>query len=90
MTENHDAAEPVVVMTTADVSLLPVVQSILRSAAIPFTVQGEHALGQLPAGDLGGPFSRRGLAARILVPASHADEARAILTPREDSPEGEP
>lgn len=89
MTENNDAAEPVVVMTTADVNLLPVVQSILRSAAIPFTVQGEHALGQLPVGDLGGPLSRRGLAARILVPAARADEARALLTPREEGPEGE-
>lgn len=80
---------PVLVLTTTELELLTVVQSLLRSAEIPFLVQGEHALGQLPAGDLAGPFARNGLAARIFVPAARADEVRELLsTSVETSEEG--
>ena len=69
------------VLSTAEVGLLPVVRSVLHGAGIPFVVQGEHALAQLPAGALAGLFARRGLEARVLVPAEHADAARALLQP---------
>lgn len=70
---------PVLVLTTTDVDFLPVARSLLESAGIPFLVQGEHGLAQLPTGPLAGPFARAGLATRIFVPATHAAAARAIL-----------
>ena len=73
------ASGPVLVFTTVELELFAVVRSLLQSADIPFIVQGEHALGQLPTGMLAGPFARNGLAARIFVPATRADEARALL-----------
>ena len=81
---------PVLVFTTADVGLLPVVKSVLQAAEIPFLVQGEHALGQLPTGLLAGPFARTGMAARVFVPAAHAEGARELLTQTTDSSEDEP
>ena len=81
---------PVLVLTTADVGVLPVVKSALQAAEIPFIVQGEHTLGQLPTGLLAGPFARTGLAARVFVPAAHAAAARELLEqtsePVEDKP----
>ena len=81
---------PVLVFSTVEVDLLMVVRSVLQSADIPFLVQGEHALGQLPAGMLAGPFARNGLAARIFVAASRAEEARALLAHTVDSDPQDP
>ncbi len=81
---------PVLVLTTADVGLLPVVKSVLQAAEIPFIVQGEHTLGQLPTGLLAGPFARTGLAARVFVPAAHAADARELLEQSADPVEDEP
>jgi hypothetical protein len=81
---------PVLVFTTAEVDLLPVVRSLLQSAEIPFIVQGEHALGQLPTGLLAGPFAKTGTAARVFVPASHAAAARALLENTGSDPEEQP
>jgi len=81
---------PVLVFTTADVGLLPVVKSVLQSAEIPFIVQGEHSLAQLPTGLLAGPFARTGLAARVFVPAAHAAAARELLEPTAEPMEEEP
>jgi hypothetical protein len=73
----------VTVLETGDVSLLPVVKSVLRAAGIPFFVQGDEAMGVLPVGRLGvGGISSggHGLAAIVLVPGDREDEAREILT----------
>lgn len=70
------------VFETADVSLLPVVKSVLSSAEIPFFTQGDEALGVLPVGRVGaGGISAggHGLVATILVDRKHHDEARALL-----------
>jgi hypothetical protein len=72
-------SDPVLLLATSDVDFLPVVRSLLDSAGIPYAVQGEHALGQLPTGPLAGPFARSGMAARVLVPRDHAEAARELL-----------
>jgi Putative prokaryotic signal transducing protein len=72
-------ADPVLILTTTDVDFLPVVRSVLDAAGIPYLVQGEHALAQLPTGPLVGPFAGSGMAARVFVPAEHAAEARELL-----------
>jgi hypothetical protein len=77
------AAELVPVFETADVSLLPVVKSVLDSAGIPCVVQGDEALGVLPVGRWGAGISQsgRGLAATILVDRGRAEEAEELLRP---------
>jgi hypothetical protein len=75
--------EHVLVLSTSEVGLLPVIRSVLQGAGIPFVIQGEHAMGQLPTGELAGLFARRGLGARVLVPAEHAEAARELLRPAE-------
>ena len=70
------------VFETSDVSLLPVIKSVLRSAEIPFVAQGDEALGVLPVGRVGaGGISAggHGLVATILVDRGHRDEARELL-----------
>jgi hypothetical protein len=69
--------EPLV--STADASFLPIVESLLESAGIPYVVQGESAVGLFPLGALGTTLSGRGLAAVILVPRGRLEEARALL-----------
>jgi len=86
-TNDEPESGPVLVLTTADIDLLPVVKSLLMAAEIPFLVQGEHALGQLPTGVLAGPFARSGMAARVFVPAEHADGARQLLEQTDAPPE---
>ena len=73
----------VVVLESANVAVLPVVKSLLRSAEIPFLVQGDEAMSVLPLGKMGlGPLTAKGhgLAALVLVPRDHEEEARALLT----------
>ena len=80
MSESEDPASgPVLVLTTVELELLAVVRSLLESADIPFIVQGDHALAQLPTGVMAGPFARSGMAARVFVPATRAAEARDLL-----------
>lgn len=86
------------VFNTSDVSLLPVVKSVLEAAGIPFIVQGDEALGVLPVGRIGaGGISANGhgLAATVLVPRDRQAEAEALLDnfsqpadaePQEDDP----
>ena len=76
-------ADLVPVFETADVSLLPVVTSLLDSAEIPYVVQGEEALSVLPVGRWGGGISQsgRGLAATIRVEKGRAREAEELLRP---------
>jgi hypothetical protein len=80
--ESDADADLVPVFETSDVSLLPVIQSVLRSAEIPFFTQGDEALGVLPVGRVGaGGISAggHGLVATILVDRSHREEARNLL-----------
>lgn len=76
-------ADLVPVFETADVSLLPVVKSLLDSAEIPCVVQGEEALSVLPVGRWGAGISQsgRGLAATIRVEKGRAREAEELLQP---------
>ena len=73
----------VAIFETADVSLLPVVKSLLDSAEIPFVVQGDEALSVLPVGRWGAGISQsgRGLAATIRVDKARAQEAEELLRP---------
>ena len=73
----------VAIFETADVSLLPVVKSLLDSAEIPFVVQGDEALSVLPVGRWGAGISQsgRGLAATIRVEKERAQEAEELLRP---------
>jgi hypothetical protein len=80
------AGDLVPVFETADPSLLPVAQSLLGGAEIAFWVEGDEAMSLLPVGDLLGPFTRRGLAARILVRPEDAEFARGLLQDLESHP----
>ena len=89
MSDDHDIQPFEVVFATADPDVLPVIESVLRAAEIPFDIQGQNAIGQLPTGIMGGPRVRSGMAARFLVPAEFADEARALLEQDDTVPESE-
>ena len=69
------------VLRTSDAALLPVIESTLEAAGIPFVVQGGEALSLLPLGPFGGGLFRDvlGLGAAVLVPRERADEARELL-----------
>jgi len=84
--EPGDARGLVAVFRTADLSLLAVVKSALTGADIPFAVQGEESLHQLPLGPFGLGFFRRVMGAVIRVPADRAEEARAFLASFETDP----
>ncbi|MFQ5526449.1 MAG: putative signal transducing protein [Thermoanaerobaculia bacterium] len=74
--------ELVTILETADASAVPVVQSILQAAGIPFFVRDLHSLGMRPRGGFFGAASPE-LGAAIQVPADRVDEARALLEPEE-------
>lgn len=76
----------VAVFRTADLSLLAVVKSTLTGAGIPFAVQGEEGLHQLPLGPFGLGFFRRVMGAVIRVPHGRADEVKAFLASFETDP----
>lgn len=81
-----DANELVPIFETADPALLPVAQSILGGAEISFWVQGDETMSLLPVGELLGPFTRQGLAARILVRPDDEEYARELLGELESHP----
>ena len=63
--------DPVCVYRSTQRGRLPLAESILRSAAIPFVASGEHVQ-QLTGLDVFGP-------AELYVSAADADDARAVL-----------
>ncbi len=67
------------VFETADASLVPVIRSVLESAEIPFSIQGEEASALFPLGSLGGGRDDRELGIVVHVLESRAQEARAVL-----------
>ncbi len=73
-------ADLVAVFDTSDPALLPVIKSILQGADIPFLVQGEEAMSMLPVGEVIGPFTKRGLAARVMVKPEDAEAATELLS----------
>lgn len=73
----------VTLVETSDVALLPVIKSVLEAAGIPFSVEGEESLGLFPLVGGGPLFTRKPMAARILVPAERLEEARALLDQEE-------
>lgn len=75
------------ILETTDSSLLPVVESLLEGAEIPFFVQGEEALGVLPVGGYGAGAHMHGLGAIVHVPKDREQEARALLE-RLEEPDG--
>lgn len=77
--ERHDQPAWVEVMETADPGLLPLLRSVLESAGIPCTVEGEESVGIFPLGLGDTHFAQSGIAAKVLVPADRAAEARALL-----------
>jgi hypothetical protein len=76
----------VTIYETSDSSLLPVIESLLEGAEIPFVVQGEEALGVLPVGGFGSGGPMHGVGARVLVPVEDEEAARALLE-RIDEPD---
>lgn len=71
--------EMVSVFRSADAALLPVIKSVLASADIPFSVQGDEASGLFPFGSAGGGADGRRLGAVVRVPAGRAQEAEELL-----------
>ena len=76
----HEPADLVTVFDTSDPALLPVIKSLLQGADIPFLVQGEEAMSLLPVGEIMGPFTKRGLAARVMVRSEDAEAATELLS----------
>lgn len=94
MTDNElrqtaDGDDLVLLVETTDVTLLPVLKSVLESAGIPHVVQGDEALGLFPLSPAGAIFTRRAWAARLLVPRDRLEEARALLEASEELGEDE-
>ena len=71
--------ELVKVLETTDVTLLPIIKSLLEAADIPHVIQGENALGLLPVGVFGSDVGWRGLAASVLVPRNREEETLHLL-----------
>ncbi len=79
MPMDEHPSDLVAVFDTSDPALLPVVKSLLQGADIPFLVQGEEAMSMLPVGEVLGPFTKRGLAARIMVRPEDSEAATELL-----------
>lgn len=72
------------VFRTADTSLLPVIESLLDGAEIPYLVQGEEsAQGLFPLGSIGGGSEGRLVGAVFKVPQEFEAEASALLAEME-------
>ena len=61
-------------------------KTALEGADIPFSVQGEEGLHQIPVGIFGFGFFRRVLGAVIRVPRERAEEAKAYLASFDTDP----
>lgn len=86
--ETNLALEPgeelVTVLATSRVADMPVIESLLRAAEIPFLTEGEGMMNLFPSEALGALFKSQA-EVRFKVPASRAQEAKALLeTPPED------
>jgi len=68
------------VFKTTDVTLLPIVRSLLDSAGVRYSIQGEEALGLLPVGAMGSNVSRASLGATIYVTELDASSVKHLLS----------
>lgn len=66
---------------TSDLSVIPVLKSVLEGAGIPYQTTGEDLMDllPLPAESLRSPFHSSAGEVQILVPENRADEARELL-----------
>ena len=89
--QNGSGGKLVAVFETADVALLPVAKSVLEAADIPYSVQGDEALGLLPVGRFATGLTQRGqgMVAIIHVAEDRAVEARELLAPLKSDAEPE-
>ncbi len=83
----HPHDKLIAVFETTDVTLLPVIKSVLQSAEIPFFVRGDEAMGILPVGTFGSGinYDGQGLGAAVMVREDRAEEAKALLISIEES-----
>ena len=77
--EREEEEDLVPVLRTSDPSFLPVAQSVLEAAGIPYVIQGGETAGLFPLGPFGRGLFRDGLGASILVPREREEEARELL-----------
>ena len=77
----HPDDKFITVFETTDITLLPVIKSVLQSAEIPFYVRGDEAMGILPVGTFGSGinYGGQGLGAAVVVHEDRAEEAKALL-----------
>ena len=73
-------AKLVPVFRTTDAALLPIIKSLLDSADVEYSVQGEEALGLLPVGAMGSNVSRASLGAIIHVAEEDAESVKELLS----------
>lgn len=77
----HPKGPLVQVYRTSDVSLLPVIESVLMGEGIEFLVAGEEGQALFPVGPTGGGGPDKGfLGAIVRVRESDAERAREALT----------
>lgn len=69
----------VTVFRTANAAVLPVLESVLDSTDIPYTVKGEELLGLFPGAGAGFAVDARSRGVEVQVPEDRAEEARNIL-----------
>ena len=75
----HHDRDLVTVLASGDPGLMAVAKSLLRSADIPFLVQGEGVQDLFGVGRIGSGFNVVTGPARLQVGADDADDARAVL-----------
>jgi hypothetical protein len=68
---------------TSDPSEIPILESILNGAGIPFMLEGMERFRAFSGGQSPFRFNPRGGTVVIVVPADRAEEARALLTEAE-------
>lgn len=86
----HEAPDYETVLETSDVSLIPMVKSVLDGAKIPYTTVGEDFVNVFPVQNLRPIFwPSATFEVRFRVPRDRADEAREVLEKEADLIRGE-
>ena len=78
--EDHEAPRYVEVFETSEIDVIPVIESILRGADIPYETGGEAMMNLFPSDLLGPVTSQPHSEIRFSVPEDRAEEARELLT----------
>jgi len=77
--EDPGGAELVHLLTTPDIAHLIVIKSVLESAGIPFLVQGEEGLHQIPVSMAMGFFRADAFGAVVRVHRRDLEDAQVLL-----------